>query len=131
MFQRHVGGFNREITDGITRCLRLENLRFQNAIGQIGADLVDGIFYLVDRVVNVVTNFKLDDNLGTALVCSGIDLLDAVDIAHRRFDLLRNLADDFAWCRARLRDDDDDDGKFNVGIILNFHTHEADDAGQR
>ena len=58
LFQRHIAGFNREVGDRVAGCCDLENLRFQNAIGQIAADLVDSIFDFADRSVDVVANFE-------------------------------------------------------------------------
>ncbi len=68
LLQRHVAGFDREIGDRVTGCCDLENLRFQNAVGQIAADLVDRVFDFADRGVDVVANFELGADRRVAFV---------------------------------------------------------------
>ena len=58
LLQRHVAGFNREIGDWVAGGGDLENLRLQYAVGQVAADLVDGVFDFADGGIDVVANFE-------------------------------------------------------------------------
>ena len=63
--------------------------------------------------------------------CEGGDVLDPADAAHRRFDPLGHLGFQFGRRGARLGDDDDGARKIDVGIALDPHHEEGDDARHR
>ena len=127
----HVIGADREIGDGIGIGLGLEDLRFENAVGQFAARGVDLVLHLADRTVDVGADSKGDDGLAGAFRRGRADRVDPRDRADRGFDLLGDLLLDLGRRRARLVDHYDHGGEFDVGVVLHLHVGEGQKAGQR
>ena len=104
--------------------------RLEYAFGQVGADVGDRVADVVDSAVDRGADDELDEGLRVALADGRADLVDAVDAAHRRLDALGDLGLHLGRRGAGLGDDDDRRREFDVGIVVDVHPHEADQAEQ-
>ncbi|PAV92970.1 hypothetical protein WR25_03938 [Diploscapter pachys] len=131
LFDRHVAGDRRIAGEIVVRRVRAEDLRFQDAFGQVAADLRDLVARVVDRAVDRRADRELDDGGRLTLGDGRGDFVDTLQRPDRRFDAVGDLIFQLRRRRARLADDDDDDREIDVGIVVHVHPHEADDARQR
>ncbi|MCY1171288.1 hypothetical protein D9M73_113930 [compost metagenome] len=115
----------------VTGGVGAHDLRFENALGQIAADLRDGRAHVLDRAVDRRADRELDDRLRIALGHGRIDLVDALQRSHSGFDALGNLRFQLARRGTGLRDIDDDDRKIDVRLVVHVEAAKADDASDR
>ena len=126
LLHRHVIGADREIADRIGRCLGLEHLRLENAIGQFAARLIDRVLHLGDRGVDVLANLELDQGLARSFGRGRADRTDPGNRADRRFDPLGDLSLDLGRRGTRLGNRDDHHRELDVGLVLHLHLRKAD-----
>ena len=129
--QRHVGRFGAEIGDRPAVDIDTGDLRLQNAVGQIAADLVNRILHVVDGAIDGRADLELDIGQRLAFGGEGGDFVHAADAAHRSLDPLRDLCFQFGRGSARLADDHGDRREADVGIIVDVHPRETDDPRQQ
>ena len=78
------------------------DLRLEDALGQVAADLGDRVAHVVDGAVGRRADLELDEGVAVALAHRAVDLVDAVDAADRGFDALGDLSLHLVRRRARL-----------------------------
>ena len=129
--QRHVGRFGAEIGDRAAVDIDAGNLRLQNAIGQVAADLVHRVLHIVDRAIDRDADFELDAGARRPFGRDGGDFVHPADAAHGGLDPLGDLGFQLGRRSARLADDDTDDREADVGIIVDVHPAETDQPRQQ
>ena len=80
------------------------DLRLEDAVGQVAADLGDRVADVIDRAVGRGAELELDEGGAVAFADRAVDLLDAVHAADRRLDPLRDLRLHFVRSGAGLGD---------------------------
>ena len=128
LFKRHVGRFSRIIGDRITGDVDPLDLWLKDAFRQVAANVCNRISDVIDSSVDRRADCELNECHRAALARARIDFVDAADAAHGSFDLLRYLCFKFARRRARLCNRDRCARKIDVGVVVDVHAHEADDA---
>ena len=126
---RHVGRDRGIACKVIAGSIGALDLRFQDAVGQIAADLLHRPAHVLDRAIDRCTDRELDHGGRLPFRNGRVDLIDPGQAAHRRLDLERDLIFEFGRRRTRLADRDDHDREIDVGIVVHLHPRKADDAG--
>jgi hypothetical protein len=124
LLQRHVAGLDREDRELLPE-IEPVDLRLQNAFREIAANLRDRVAHIVGGAVDGRSYRELDECIRDAFANRAVDLVYAVDAAHRSFDALRHLRLKLGRGGARLRDVDRYRRKFDVRIAVHVHSHEA------
>ena len=131
MLERHIGGLGADDCDRLALRVDARDLRLEDAVGKIAADLRDGIADVIDRAVGRGAELKLDERRAVAFAHRAAHLVDAVDAADRRFDALGDLCLQFLGGRARLRHRDDRGREIDVRRVVDLHPGEGDQPGER
>ena len=129
LLQGHVVGRNAERDDGLRTGLLLEHARFENAVGQLSANVVDLALHLVHRLGDVGAEGELDAGEGIAFRRSRIDVLNAVQRLHRGFHPLRDLVLNLGRGGARLGNAHLHHRELDIRLILHVHVLEREDPG--
>ena len=82
------------------------DLRLEDAVGEVAADLGDRVADVVDGAVGRRADLELDEGDAVAFADGAVDLLDAGHAADADFDPLRDLVLHLGRRGARLADDD-------------------------
>ena len=67
LLERHVGGFGGDEQDRVARNVDAVDLRLEDAVGQVAADLVDRVAHVVDRAVGRRADLELDEGVADCL----------------------------------------------------------------
>ena len=131
LLEAHVGGLGGDEADLVAADVGALDLRLEDAVGQVAADLGDRVADVGHRAVGRRADAELDEGLAIAFADAAVDLVDAVDAADRGFDPLGDLVFHLRRRGARLRDGDDRRREVDVRVAVHVHAHEGDDAGQQ
>ena len=120
ILEGHVAGLRADVADRLVLGVDPCHLRLEDSVGKVAADLLDGVADVVDRAVGRRAELELDEGRAVALADRAVDLVDAVDAAHRGFDALRDLGFHLVRSGARL-----DDGRSPPGSRCPAHCSPA------
>ena len=118
LLQAHVGGLGGDVQDRVAGDVDPVDLRLEDAVGQVAADLGDRVADVVDRAVGRRADLELDEGVAVAFADRAVDLVDAVDRADRGLDLLRDLGFHLGRRGARLGDVDLGRREIDVRIVV-------------
>ena len=121
LLEAHVGRLGGDEHDRVAGDVDALDLRLEDAVGQVAADLGDGVAHVVDRAVGIGADLELDEGVAIAFADRAVDLVDAGDPAYRRLDLLRDLIFHLGRRRARLDDDDLGRREIDVRVVVDVH----------
>ena len=131
LFGGAPGGADRVVRDRPAFDIDPRDLRFVDALGQLGADLADGITDIAEGAVDRRPDLELHRGEGAALRRAGADGAHPGHAAHGTLDLLRDLRLDLRRCRTGLGHLDDDERERDVGIEVDRQAHETHDPEYR
>ena len=133
LLQRHVGRLGGEIGDRAVAADSIAaDLRLEDAVGQVAADLGDRVADVVDRAVDRRADLELDDGVAAALADAST-VISSTPLTARTAASTRWVT----WVSSSVGAapgwmiETDDRREFDVRIVVHVHPHEADDAGQR
>ena len=123
-------GLSGDEYDRIARRIDALHGRLEDSLGQIAAHLRDRVPDVVDGSVDRRSDLQLNDGLAVAFADRAIDLVDSVDPADGRFDLLRHLLFHLGRRRSGLAHADQHDREVDVRILRDRHLAERDQSGE-
>ena len=126
LLERHVVGANHKAPERAAPVLTTD-IGFEDALGQVAANLRHRIAHVVDRAVGRRADGEFDDRSRNALDGIAGDMFDVADRRHRALDALGDLLLHLGRRSPGLRYRDLDDREADVGILVDRHAIEADD----
>ena len=130
LLKRHARARCRIGQDRLAFDIDARDDRFVDCARQVGADLVDRVFDVVDRPVGVDLKPEFNGRHRRAVGDSRLHMLDASDVGNGVLDLFGHLRFKFSRRRAALRHLHGDHGHIDVREFRHRQPHEAHDAEQ-